>query len=115
MLYSLILKLGQERFGNMTRVYYKEAVGAMVVFDVTRIQTFEAASKWKNDIDSKVTVGIEEKPIPVILLANKARCTTRSFLILSRLISQRMDGLRARHKWISIAKKIISQDGKLDL
>jgi len=62
---------GQERFGNMTRVYYKEAVGAIVVFDVTRIATFEAASKWKNDIDSKVTVGVEEKPIPVILLANK--------------------------------------------
>jgi len=62
---------GQERFGNMTRVYYKEAVGAIVVFDVTRIATFEAAAKWKSDIDSKVTVGVEEKPIPVILLANK--------------------------------------------
>eukprot|EP01114_Cavostelium_apophysatum_P004177 TRINITY_DN14356_c0_g1_i1.p1 TRINITY_DN14356_c0_g1~~TRINITY_DN14356_c0_g1_i1.p1 ORF type:complete len:221 (+),score=19.98 TRINITY_DN14356_c0_g1_i1:110-772(+) len=62
---------GQERFGNMTRVYYKEAVGAMVVFDITRIQTFEAAAKWKSDIDSKVTVGLEENPIPVILLANK--------------------------------------------
>ena len=52
-------------------MYYKEAVGAIVVFDVTRIATFEAAAKWKSDIDSKVTVGIEEKPIPVILLANK--------------------------------------------
>jgi len=62
---------GQERFGNMTRVYYKEAVGAMVVFDVTRLQTFEAAAKWKSDIDSKVTVGVEEIPIPVVLLANK--------------------------------------------
>jgi len=62
---------GQERFGNMTRVYYKEAVGAFVVFDVTRLGTFEAAAKWKADIDSKVTVGVEEKPIPVVLLANK--------------------------------------------
>jgi len=61
----------QERFGNMTRVYYKEAVGAFVVFDATRLATFEAAAKWKNDIDSKVTVGVEEKPIPVVLLANK--------------------------------------------
>jgi small GTP-binding protein len=63
---------GQERFGKMTRVYYKEAVAAFVVFDVTRIATFEAASKWKADIDDKVTVGAEEKPIPVVLLANKA-------------------------------------------
>jgi Ras-related protein Rab-32 len=43
----------------------------MIVFDVTRIATFEAAAKWKSDIDSKVTVGIEERSIPVILLANK--------------------------------------------
>jgi Ras-related protein Rab-32 len=45
---------GQERFGNMTRVYYKEALGALIVFDVTRVSTFEAVQKWKNDIDSKV-------------------------------------------------------------
>uniref|UniRef100_A0A8C5DX16 Ras-related protein Rab n=1 Tax=Gouania willdenowi TaxID=441366 RepID=A0A8C5DX16_GOUWI len=45
---------GQERYGNMTRVYYREAVGAMVVFDVTRASTFDAVLKWKNDLDSKV-------------------------------------------------------------
>lgn len=46
---------GQERYGNMTRVYYKEAVGAMMVFDVTRTSTFEAVLKWKEDLDSKVS------------------------------------------------------------
>jgi len=71
---------GQERFGNMTRVYYKEAVGAFVVFDVTRIATFEAAAKWKSDIDSKVTVGIEERPIPVVLLANKIDLAKEGFI-----------------------------------
>lgn len=45
--------LGQERFGNMTRVYYKEAVGAFIVFDVTRSATFDAVIKWKQDLDSK--------------------------------------------------------------
>ena len=38
----------------MTRVYYKEAVAAMIVFDVTRVATFEAVQKWKKDIDDKV-------------------------------------------------------------
>lgn len=45
---------GQERYGNMTRVYYREAVGALVVFDVTRASTFDAVLKWKDDLDSKV-------------------------------------------------------------
>lgn len=62
---------GQERFGNMTRVYYKEAVGAFVVFDLTRIDTFDAVAQWKADIDAKVTWGEDDKPIPVVLLANK--------------------------------------------
>lgn len=61
---------GQERFGNMTRVYYKEAVGAMVVYDITRPPTFEAVQKWKADIDSKVFLP-DERPIPCVLLANK--------------------------------------------
>ncbi|XP_035659703.1 ras-related protein Rab-32-like isoform X3 [Branchiostoma floridae] len=61
---------GQERFGNMTRVYYKEAVGAFVVFDVTRASTFEAVSKWKNDLDSKVQLP-NGQSIPAVLLANK--------------------------------------------
>uniref|UniRef100_A0A1E1X4T6 Ras-related protein Rab n=1 Tax=Amblyomma aureolatum TaxID=187763 RepID=A0A1E1X4T6_9ACAR len=61
---------GQERFGNMTRVYYKEAVGAFIVFDVTRSQTFEAVRKWKADLDTKVQLP-EGTAIPCVLLANK--------------------------------------------
>ena len=49
----------------MTRVYYKEAVGAMIVYDVTREKTFQAVTKWKADIDENLT------DIPVVLLANK--------------------------------------------
>jgi len=67
---------GQERFGNMTRVYYKEAVGAFVVFDVTRISTYEAVKKWKSDIDTKVAIPGTSQPIPVVLLANKIDLVT---------------------------------------
>ncbi|XP_037698423.1 ras-related protein Rab-32 [Choloepus didactylus] len=61
---------GQERFGNMTRVYYKEAAGAFVVFDVSSDSTFQEVLKWKSDLDSKVFLP-NGSPIPVVLLANK--------------------------------------------
>ncbi|KAI6645896.1 Ras-related protein Rab-32-like [Oopsacas minuta] len=69
---------GQERFGNMTRVYYKEAVGAFVVFDLTRLSTFEAVTKWKADLDSKVLLS-NGKPIPAVLLANKCDLGSEEF------------------------------------
>lgn len=61
---------GQERYGNMTRVYYKEAVGAFIVFDVTRLNTFESVVNWKSDLDSKVQLP-DGSQIPCVLLANK--------------------------------------------
>uniref|UniRef100_A0A8C6WF52 Ras-related protein Rab n=1 Tax=Neogobius melanostomus TaxID=47308 RepID=A0A8C6WF52_9GOBI len=61
---------GQERYGHMTRVYYREAVGALVVFDMTRLSTFQAVLKWKGDLDSKVALS-NGRPVPAVLLANK--------------------------------------------
>ena len=54
----------------MTRVYYKEAVGAFIVFDVSRAQTFDCVNKWKADLDNKVTLP-DGTSIPTVLLANK--------------------------------------------
>lgn len=56
-----ISSTGQERYGNMTRVYYREAVGALVVFDMTRLSTFQAILKWKGDLDSKVKLRSERE------------------------------------------------------
>lgn len=54
----------------MTRVYYREAMGAFIVFDVTRPTTFEAVVKWKEDLDSKLMLA-NGKSIATVLLANK--------------------------------------------
>jgi len=71
---------GQERFGNMTRVYYREAVGAFIVYDVTRVSTFEAVLKWKHDIDSKIVLPNTDTCIPVVLLANKCDLVKADFI-----------------------------------
>lgn len=61
---------GQERFSSMTHVYYKDAVGALVVFDVTRGVTMSAAQNWRVDLEEKVLLP-NGNPVPVVLCANK--------------------------------------------
>lgn len=61
---------GQERFGQMTRVYYKDAVGALLLYDVTQPATFQSVKRWKNDVDNKVLLD-DGRPIPCVLIGNK--------------------------------------------
>jgi len=61
---------GHERFGTMTSVYYKYAIAAIIVFDLSRPATFDAVTKWRDDVNSKVMLANNE-PIPTMLLANK--------------------------------------------
>lgn len=56
---------GQERHGSMTRIYYKEAVGALLFFDISVASSWDNVILWKKDLDEKIG------NIPVILVANK--------------------------------------------
>ena len=69
---------GQDRFGAISRVYYKDAVGVMIVYDVTRPITFETVMKWKKEIDEKVKFP-DGSALPAILLGRYRSlpcCTT---------------------------------------
>lgn len=43
---------GQDRFHKLTRVYFKNAVGAVIVCDVSRERTVDAIKDWKAEIDN---------------------------------------------------------------
>merc|ERR1712065_3085 len=61
---------GSERYGSMTRAYYKHCIAAVIVYDITREPTFEAVIKCKRDIDSKVMLANGD-PVPTLLLATR--------------------------------------------
>jgi small GTP-binding protein len=57
---------GQEAFQAITRTYYKGAVGALLVYDITRKETFLHATKWLEEVRNN-----SSKNIVVILIGNK--------------------------------------------
>lgn len=44
---------GQERFKAVTAAYYRGAVGALLVYDVSRRQTFDSVGRWLEELHSK--------------------------------------------------------------
>ncbi len=44
---------GQERFRAVTSAYYRGAVGALIVYDVTRRATFENVGRWLEELKGK--------------------------------------------------------------
>uniref|UniRef100_A0A0N4Z5V4 Ras-related protein Rab n=1 Tax=Parastrongyloides trichosuri TaxID=131310 RepID=A0A0N4Z5V4_PARTI len=61
---------GQDRFSNLTRVYFKDAHGAIVVTDCLRKDTMDGGLRWKNDLDNKLRLA-DGNFIPTICVANK--------------------------------------------
>lgn len=66
---------GQDRFATVTRVYFKDAHGVIVLSDCGRVDTLEGAFRWKHDVDLKLFLS-DGKSIPSILCMNK--CDTRN-------------------------------------
>ncbi|RWS24119.1 ras-related protein Rab-32-like protein, partial [Leptotrombidium deliense] len=77
---------GQERFADMTRVYYKDGVGACIVTDISKPANLEKVLRWKQDLDNKVTLPDGSK-VPCVLLANKCD------LLLEETMKQNEDSM----------------------
>uniref|UniRef100_A0A8R7QC70 Ras-related protein RABA1f n=1 Tax=Triticum urartu TaxID=4572 RepID=A0A8R7QC70_TRIUA len=58
---------GQERYRAITSAYYRGAVGALVVYDVTRHVTFENVERWLKELRDHTDANIV-----IMLVGNKA-------------------------------------------
>ncbi|MHA1984693.1 MAG: GTP-binding protein [Candidatus Hodarchaeales archaeon] len=59
---------GQQRFNAVRSVYYLGCLGALLLFDVTRKESFENCASWVKEIWTNNGKGT----IPIVLLGNKA-------------------------------------------
>ena len=57
---------GHEDFQEIRRTYYKGAIGALLVYDITRKETFIHVIKWLEEIKSNIS-----EQITIILIGNK--------------------------------------------
>ncbi|KAK3131271.1 hypothetical protein QOZ80_6AG0550770 [Eleusine coracana subsp. coracana] len=61
---------GQERYRAVTSAYYRGALGAMLVYDITKRHTFEHAARWVDELRAHA-----DKSIVVMLIGNKSDLT----------------------------------------
>ncbi|KAF2640560.1 GTP-binding protein-like protein RAB2 [Massarina eburnea CBS 473.64] len=64
---------GQETYKSITRSYFRGASGALLVFDITRMNTFLSATSWLHDLRQ-----IAEEGIVCVLVGNKSDLATAS-------------------------------------
>ncbi|XP_057970588.1 ras-related protein Rab11D [Malania oleifera] len=57
---------GQERYRAVTSAYYRGAVGAMLVYDITKRQSFDHIPRWLEELRSHA-----DKNIVIMLIGNK--------------------------------------------
>ncbi|CAN6561682.1 hypothetical protein ACFX13_029294 [Malus domestica] len=58
---------GQERYRAVTSAYYRGSVGAMLVYDITKPQSFDHVTKWLEELR-----GHADNNIVVMLVGNKS-------------------------------------------
>ncbi|XP_058086273.1 ras-related protein RABA3-like [Magnolia sinica] len=61
---------GQERYRAVTSAYYRGALGAMLVYDITKRQSFDHVARWVDELRAHA-----DNSIVIMLIGNKADLT----------------------------------------
>jgi len=56
---------GQERYYSIIKQYYRDVIGAIIIYDITDSKSFENINKWYNDLI------LSNDNIKIILIGNK--------------------------------------------
>lgn len=69
--YSVLFQIwdiaGQDIFENVRMMYYKGALGALMVFDATKLSTLKVLDKWVKELEK----GTERGLVPFSIIGNK--------------------------------------------
>ncbi|CAD8059317.1 unnamed protein product [Paramecium primaurelia] len=57
---------GQERYRAITSAYYRGAVGAMIIYDITKSLTFENVDKWMKELKENADPSLQ-----IMIVGNK--------------------------------------------
>ena len=63
---------GQERYKAITTTYYKGAKGALIVYDITRKETFDSVDRWISEL-----VNSGDKNMTMLLIGTKCDLDTQ--------------------------------------
>lgn len=84
---------GQERFRAVTSAYYRGAVGALIVYDISRRGTFENVGRWLEELKGIFHLSlslslISSLPAVVRIIFAAAPSESHSCILQGRAISQ---------------------------
>ena len=52
---------GQEKYKSIARIYYKDSKVAIVVYDITRMESFEAMKVWVEELRTNCPKSLSKK------------------------------------------------------
>ena len=64
---------GQERYHALNAVYYREAAGALIVYDQTDVDSFAKVKQWALELRKYL-----DNDTPIVIAGNKCDLPTRA-------------------------------------
>lgn len=79
---------GQDYLGGISKLYCRNAHGAIVITDATRPESFAKAKEWKELVDIQARLPGTQQLIPMILCVNKSDLLETPITDLEKILKQ---------------------------